>query len=206
MAAANGLDSGWVDNVDVYLSECFDAFLVPYSDLNSAGLIIRLQHALDKPSWILRTSHPAHYAHSTISEAHWRVNASAAKANGCQVFGPCGVGAKPDTTTSKRLLDRVKGGFEFFMDDADLREDAVSAAKIGLVFSWATRKYDLPDAKGGFGPLPWAADFNGWGRLLVEEHRPFDVIVAERFLDSARKRLRGRRRSNPRNRRHFSLG
>jgi hypothetical protein len=187
MAAANGLDESWMDTIDVYLSECFDAFFVRYADLNSGGIICRLHHGLGKPSWILRTSHPAHYAHTSISEAHWRVAAASAKSNGCKVFGPCGVGAKPDTTTSSRLLRNVELGYDLFMDDADLRECAVSAAKVGLVFSWATRKYDTPDSIGGFGPLNWAADFNGWARTLIEEHVPFDVIVAEsRFLDCAR--------------------
>lgn len=180
MAAANGLDEGWMDTIDVYLSECFDAFFVRYADLNSCGIICRLHHALGKPSWILRTSHPAHYAHTSITEAHWRIAAASAKSNGCKVFGPCGVGAKPDTTTSPRLLRNVKLGYDLFMEDADLREGAVSGAKVGLVFSWATRKYDTPDSISGFAPLDWAADLNGWARLLIEEHVPFDLIVAEK--------------------------
>lgn len=178
-SAANGLDAGWMDTIDVYLSECFDAFFVRYADLNSTGIICRLHHALGKPSWILRTSHPVHYAHWPITQAQWRVNASAAKANGCKVFGPCGVGARPDTTTATGLLRNVKGGYDFFMEDADLRDGAVSAARIGVVFSWATRKYDTPDIASLSDLSPWAADFNGWARLLIEEHLPFDVIVAE---------------------------
>jgi len=71
----------------------------------------------------------------------WQVSAASAKANGCNVLGPCCVGAYPDTTSSKRLLDTVRKGLAFFMEDADLHENASPAAKVALVFSWATRKY-----------------------------------------------------------------
>ena len=176
-SALNGLDEEWLKSLDVYVSECFDALLVPVSDLNSTSINVRWQHTAGKPSWILLNSTPLHYGHQPISEAEWQIYASACKANGCKVFGPCGVGAHPDTTTAKRLLANVKKGLDFYMEDADLDPGAVSAARIVLVFSWATRKYFEP----GVNPLQWTEELHGWARLLVEEHLPFDIITAERI-------------------------
>lgn len=171
--AIGGVSQDWLDSLDVFVSECFDAFLTPCTDLNSTSINVRWQHAIGKPSWVLRTSTPPHLAHWPISRAQWQLYAAACKANGCKVFGPCGVGARPDTTTSPRQLSRVKEAFELYMLDADLSEDAASAAKIGLVFSWATRKYYSDD-------LQWAEEFTGWARLLIEEHLPYDIVTAER--------------------------
>ncbi len=169
-----GQDEGWIPSLDVFLSECFDAFLVPGLDLNSTSIGVKFQHATGLPSWILRTAHPSQYAHTPLSEAQWKLYASACKANGCKVFGPCGVTANADTTTRKLTHDSIKNGFSFFMQDADLDENAVSDAKTAVVFSWATRRYTK-----GPEDMDWMGEFNGWGRLLMEEHVPFDVVIAE---------------------------
>jgi hypothetical protein len=66
-----------------------------------------------------------------------------------------------------------------FMQDADLAEGAISIAKVGLVFSWATRKY-FKD-----GAMNWSDEIGGWSRLLIEEHLPFDFIVAEKVASAA---------------------
>jgi hypothetical protein len=174
-----GQDAAWLDALDVFLSECFDRFLVPCSDLNSTSINLRWQHSVGKPAWIIPTQHPVHYAHWPISKALWEVFASACKANGCKAFGPCGVGARPDTTTSPRMLANVRHGFDFYMRDAELDENAVSAAKIALVFSWATRKYF------GAGDQRWLEEFSGWARLLIEEHLPYDIVTAERVAGGA---------------------
>ncbi|MFC1461926.1 hypothetical protein ACFLQR_05370, partial [Verrucomicrobiota bacterium] len=125
-------------SVDVFLSECFNVFQAPCSDLNSTSINVRWQNALGLPSWVLLTSTPVHYAHWPITKAQWLIHASACKANGCRVFGPCGVGARPDTTSSKYLLENVTSGLEFYMKDADLDLGAESDARIALLFSWAT--------------------------------------------------------------------
>ncbi len=174
LPAIDGVGEEWLEGLDVFLSECFDAFLSPHTDLNSTSLNIRWQHATGKPSWILRTSTPSHHGHWPISKTEWSLYASAAKANGCHVFGPCGVGAYPDTTTAASLLENVKYGFECFMEDSDLAEGARSAATVALVFSWATRKYE---SHGDC--LSWARELAGWSRLLMESHVPFDVVIAE---------------------------
>jgi hypothetical protein len=174
-----GQDEAWLDSLDVFLSECFDRFLVHGSDLNSTSINVRWQHAVGKPAWIIPTQHPIHYAHWPMTKAQWEIYASACKANGCKAFGPCGVGARPDTTTSPRMLTNVKHGFDFYMRDADLDDGAVSEAKIALVFSWATRKYS------GGGDQRWLDEFAGWARLLIEEHLPFDIVTAERIADAA---------------------
>jgi len=172
--AITGMDLGWMDDVDVFLSECFDAFNAPGSDLNATSVNVRLQHACSKPSWILRTSTPLHYGHFPITKAQWKIYAAASKTNGAHVFGPCGVGARPDTTSAKTLLDNVRTGLDFFMDDADLADGARSAARVGLVFSWATRRYRSPGAD-----RAWVEDFNGWARMLIESHVPFDIVSVE---------------------------
>jgi len=177
LSAQFGQTDAWLPALDVFTSECFDAFGTPGTDLNSPGINVRWQRAVGKPSWILRTSTPSRYAHWPITPAQWQVYAAACKANGCKVFGPCGVGARPDTTSARELLENVKGGFDFFMADADLDDGAEPAANIGLLFSWATRKYATP----GDREMQWTEELTGWARLLIEEHLPFEIVAAERL-------------------------
>jgi len=172
-----GFSEDWLPSLDVFVSEAFDAFLAHPTDMNTTGVIVRLQHAMSKPAWILRTSAQIHYAHWPISEAQWLIYAAACKANGCKAFGPCGIGAYPDTTSSAQMLSRVKKAFDFYMEDADLDEGAQSIAKIALAFSWATRKYF--DERPALGTVDWAEEFMGWARLLIEEHLPYDIVIAE---------------------------
>ncbi|HEY3378509.1 MAG TPA: beta-galactosidase trimerization domain-containing protein [Armatimonadota bacterium] len=171
-----GQTAAWLPALDVFTSECFDAFGTYGTDLNFASINVRWQRAVGKPPWILRTSTPIHYAHWPITSAQWTVYAAACKANGCKAFGPCGVGARPDTTSAQELLENVKGGFDVFMADADLDESAEPATNVGVLFSWATRQYTLPTE-----PMQWSDELNGWARLLIEEHVPFEFVTAERI-------------------------
>ncbi len=173
--AAWGVGREWLPSLDVFVSECFEIFGAPGTDLNSTSINVRWQHAIGKPSWMLRHFSPIHYAHWTITAAQWQLYAAACKANGGKVFGPCGVGAHPDTTRTQASLDAITDGLAFYMQDADLDVDAESAADIALVFSWATRKYDQADASG----MQWSEELNGWARLMIEEHLPWDFVVAE---------------------------
>lgn len=182
--AACGVDEGWLDSLDVYVSECFDAFQV--GDLNGASVNVRWQHAVGKPAWILRTSTSMFYLHWPLTDAQWAVYVAACKANGAKFFGPCGVGARADTTSSPKLLGRVTKAFDKFMEDADLDPGAKSAARIALVFSWATRRYFEAETN------RWFEEFYGWARLLIEEHLPYDVIVAENVGREGVKALSGK--------------
>ena len=175
--AIGGVGEGWLDSLDVWTSECFDAFQVPGSDLNTSSINVRWQHAIGKPSWMLRTSTSSHYSHWPIASAKWRVYTAACKANGVKAFGPCGIGARPDTTSAASLLANVKGAFDFVMEDADLDAGAVADSRIALVFSWATRKYF--DGARSISEPRWSQELNGWARLLIEEHLPFDIVTAE---------------------------
>lgn len=174
MPALRGMSEECLPSLDVFVSECFDVFGAPGTDLNSTSINVRWQHAIGKPSWILRHFSPIHYAHWTITPAQWQLYAAACKANGGKVFGPCGVGAHPDTTSTQAALEAITGGLDFYMQDADLDTGAESAARIALVFSWATRKYDQAG-------MQWSEELNGWARLMIEEHLPFDILVAERI-------------------------
>lgn len=176
-----GITQRWLPSLDAFLSECFDAFVSPLTDLNSASLNVRWQHAVGKPAWILRTSGQFQYAHWPLSRAQWELYAAACMANGCAAFGPCGIGARPDTTNAPGMLENTKHGFDFYMRDADLAAGAVSAARVALVFSWQTRQYTPP----GEDHMRWSAELVGWGRLLIEEHVPFDIVVAEGVADPA---------------------
>jgi hypothetical protein len=167
-----GFDENWLPNLDLYVSEIF-------SDLNAAGLTMRWHQAIGKPSCELVTSTSPLHAHLSVPRTTWQASAASAKANGCNVLGPCGVGAYPDTTSSKRLLATVKEGLDFFMEDADLHEGAVPAAKVGLVFSWATRKYFRA------GRMDWSQELDGWSRVLIEEHLPYELVVAEQVKSDA---------------------
>jgi hypothetical protein len=161
-----GFDKGWLPHLDLYVSEIF-------YDLHASDLTMRWHRAIGKPSCELLTSSSPKHAHLSVPFTSWQVSAASAKANGCNVLGPCCQGAYPDTTSSKRLLETVGKGLEFFMEDADLAAGATPAAKVALVFSWATRKYFRE------GRMDWSQELDGWSRVLVEEHIPFELVVAE---------------------------
>lgn len=161
-----GFDRNLLPHLDLYLSEIF-------YDLHASDLTMRWHRAIGMPSCELLTSTSPGHAHLSVPFAAWQVSAASAKANGCNILGPCGVGAYPDTTSSKRLLDTVRRGLDFFMEDADLHDDATPDAKVALVFSWATRKYFRE------GRMDWSQELDGWSRVLIEEHIPFEVLVAE---------------------------
>jgi hypothetical protein len=173
--AVRGNERSWLGSLDVAVSECFEAFRAPLTDLNTTSLIARWHRAIGKPSWILRTGHPMYYSHWPISKTQWEISAAACKANGVAVFGPCGVGARPDTTSARSLLEHARHGLEFFLQDSDLADSAFPDSQVALGWSWRTRRAAAPgqDAKA------WAAEFAGWSRLLIEEHVPFDVLVID---------------------------
>lgn len=161
-----GFDRNLVPHLDPYVSEIF-------YDLHAADLTMRWHRAIGKPSCMLVTGTSPYHAHLSIPLQAWQVSAACAKANGCNILGPCGVGAYPDTTSSKRLLNTVRQGLDFFMEDADLHDNAKPAAQVAIVFSWATRKYFRE------GRLDWSQELDGWSRVLIEEHIPFEIVVAE---------------------------
>ena len=161
-----GFDKNLLPHLDPYVSEIF-------YDLHAADITMRWHQAIGKPSCMLITGTSPYHAHLSIPLQAWQVSAACAKANGCSVLGPCGVGAFPDTTSSKRLLTTVRQGLDFFMEDADLHDGAHPKAEVALVFSWATRKYFRE------GRLDWSQELDGWSRVLIEEHIPFEIVVAE---------------------------
>lgn len=161
-----GFDKNLLPHLDLYLSEIF-------YDLHASDLTMRWHRAIGKPSCELLTSTSPYHGHLSVPLAAWQVSAASAKANGCNILGPCGVGAHPDTTSSKKLLANVRQGLDFFMEDADLHDGAAPDAKVALVFSWATRKYFRE------GRMDWSQELDGWSRVLIEEHIPFEVVVAE---------------------------
>ncbi|MDQ1256392.1 MAG: hypothetical protein QG656_988 [Candidatus Hydrogenedentes bacterium] len=167
-----GFDENWLPHLDLYVSEIF-------FDLHASDLTMRWHRAIGKPSCELLTSSSPDHAHLSVPFTAWQVSAASAKANGCDVLGPCCVGAYPDTTSPKRLLETVRKGLDFFMEDADLHADASPAAKVALVFSWATRKYFRE------GRMDWSQELDGWSRVLIEEHLPFEIVVAEQVASAA---------------------
>jgi hypothetical protein len=171
MSPIYGFDRDLVPSLDLYVSEIF-------SNLQQSDLTMRWHRAIGKPSCELLTSASPYHAHLSVPLESWQVSAATAKANGCNVLGPCGVGAYPDTTSSKRLLDTVRKGLDSFMEDADLHAEAAPAAKVALVFSWATRKYFRE------GRMDWSQELDGWSRVLIEEHIPFELVVAEQVASA----------------------
>lgn len=161
-----GFHSNLVPHLDPYVSEIF-------YDLHAADITMRWHRAIGKPSCMLVTSTSPAHAHLSIPLQAWQVSAACAKANGCSILGPCGVDAYPDTTSSKRLLNTVRQGLDFFMEDADLHDGARPKAEVALAFSWATRKYFRE------GRLDWSQELDGWSRVLIEEHIPFEIVVTE---------------------------
>lgn len=177
-----GFSEEWLPHLDVMVSEAFDAFLCHPTDLNATSIAVRLARGMGIPPWILRTSAQIHHAHWPISAAQWRLYAAACKANGCRAFGPCGIGAYPDTTTARRMLAHVKVGFDAYMEDADLDEGARPVARVALVFSWATRRYFGSGRANG--SVAWCEEFMGWARVLMEEHLPYEIVVVERITSA----------------------
>ncbi len=167
-----GFDEKWLPHLDLYVSEIF-------FDLHASDLTMRWHQAIGKPSCELLTSSSPDHAHLSVPFTAWQISAASAKANGCDVLGPCCVGAYPDTTSPKRLLETVRRGLDFFMEDADLHPNSAPDAKVALVFSWATRKYFRD------GRMDWSQELDGWSRVLIEEHVPFEIVVAENVASAA---------------------
>lgn len=156
--------------------EAQDALLLEGSwNMESPGLLNRAHRAYGKPTWQLLSSSVLRHSHLSQPLSMWRLNVASARANGAQLFGPCGVGAYPDTTTPKELLANTKIAFDEFMQDSDLGPTGKSIAKVGLVFSWRTRKYYKA------GEFDWAQELLGWFRVLLDEHIPFDIVIAEKI-------------------------
>jgi hypothetical protein len=173
--AVRGNGRSWLASLDAVVSECFDAFLAPHTDLNTPSMLARWHEAVGKPSWILRTGHPMYYAHWPITRAQWEMAAAACIANNVHVFGPCGIGSRSDTTSAPSLLDHSRHGMAFFAADRDLAESSVSDARVAIGWSWATREA----ACAGDDSTRWVAELVGWGRLLIEEHIPFDLVIID---------------------------
>lgn len=167
-----GFDENWLPYLDLYVSEIF-------YNLHASDVMMRWHRAVGKPSCELLTSSSPNHAHLSVPFTAWQVSAASAKANGCNVLGPCCVGAYPDTSSSKRLLETVGKGLDFFMEDADLHDGAKPDARVALVFSWATRKYFRE------GRMDWSQELDGWSRVLIEEHIPFELVVAEQTASAA---------------------
>jgi len=167
LPAIYGFDENWLPYLDLYVSEIFFS-------LHAPAVMMRWHRAVGKPSCELLTSSSPNHAHLSVPLTAWKVSAASAKANGCNVLGPCCVGAYPDTTSSKRLLDTVRKGLDAFMEDADLHDNAVPDARVALVFSWATRKYFRE------GRTDWSQELDGWSRVLQEEHVPYELMIAEK--------------------------
>ena len=165
VAAAGGAGEQWMPNIDICLLEGF-------FNLDLTTLVMRAAAATGKPIWQLLTANWPNYGHLSAPKAWWRATAATCKANGAAMLGPCGNVTFPDTTTSKEVLDNVTDAFHEFMRDADLHP-SISQAKIGLVFAWANRRYFRSGAQDG------QQELLGWSRVLLQEHRPYDVIIAE---------------------------
>jgi len=176
--AITGVSEKWLPHLDVFISECFDVFEAKCADMNTTSVTVKIHRAVRKPSLILLTSTPLSFGHSPVSKAKFLMYASAAKVNGCQIFGPCGIGARQDTTTDKRLLKILKDTFSFYNKGSVEFNNLRSAAKVGVVFSFPTKTYYEP----GLNPTRYIAEFMGWCRVLIEKHIPFNIEIAE-FLD-----------------------
>lgn len=170
--AAGGAGEDWVPSLDILLLEGFGS-------LDLITMTLRACASLGKPMWQLMTSTWPTYAHLSVPPAWWRATAATCKANGAELLGPCGIGAWPDTTTSKQIYRSVKAGFDEFRRDSDLTEGSTSASKIALMLSWNCRKY-FPD-----GGQEWSQEMLGWSRLLLREHFPFDIAIAEQIRSSS---------------------
>lgn len=166
-----GVGAQWLPHVGVYFSEC--TFEGPFCDTNTfESLLVKHHKATGKPSSVVLTSTAPGFDHSPISKAKALVSAAVAKANGCEVFGLCGVGARQDTTSDKTLLKLAKETFAFWRQCPDLSA-YTSVASVAVLFSWRDYAYYEPSLN------QYPAEFMGWCRRLFEEHIPFNVEIAE---------------------------
>jgi len=171
-----GYGKDWLPHVDIYVSEIF-------YNLHASTLMMRWHNAVGKPSCELLTSTSPMHAHLSVPESAWQISAATARANGCDLLGPCCVGAYPDTTSAKRLLETAGSGLNLFMEHADLHDGAVPDAKVALVFSWATRQYFKE------GQMNWSEEIDGWSQALMAEHVPFEFLIAESTTPEALRRF-----------------
>ncbi|MCC6581176.1 MAG: hypothetical protein IT440_12125 [Phycisphaeraceae bacterium] len=157
---------GWRNELNPYITEVYRY---------NANLEIKLHHAMKRTSCALITSTADAYSHVPIGPVEFQHFAATAKGNAGRILGVCGIGAYPDTTTSRRLLDNVRQTFAFYKRDAEFCRGAQPAGEVALVYSYDTRRHDLRDQ-----PIQsHNFEFFGLSRVLQEAHIPWNALIAE---------------------------
>ena len=156
----------WRKRLDPYVTEVYKFH---------ASVGAKLNNAMKRTSCLLITSTYENFSHAPVSPVEFMHYAASAKGNGGRILGVCGVGAYPDTTTSRRLLENVRKTFEFYKKDKEFYQGANPVGEVGLVYSYETRIHDMknfPVQKHNF-------EFFGITRVLQETHIPWNAVIAE---------------------------
>lgn len=155
----------WRERLDPYVTEVYNY---------SVSLQVKLHQAMKRASCALITSTSAGaFAHTPIALTEFLHYAASGLGNGGRILGVCGVGAYPDTTTSRRLLENVRKTFAFYKRHAWFCKGAELAGEAAIVSSYDTRRQELGAVSNQLFEL------FGMSRLLHETHIPFNFLIPE---------------------------
>ncbi|MDP2989036.1 MAG: beta-galactosidase trimerization domain-containing protein, partial [Kiritimatiellota bacterium] len=140
----------------------------------NVSLHVKLHHAMKRVSCALITSTAPDFAHTPLSLAEYKHYAASVKANSGRILGFCGLGAYPDTTSSRRLLANVRQAFDFYKRNSGLGRQAMPAGEAAIVYSYETRRRNMAEAARAH-----TLECFGMSRLLQECHIPWDFLIPE---------------------------
>lgn len=174
ISAQAGPNLGWLENVDITLSESYFRIMRDVCDIDNASIMTKFLRALGKPHWTIVTHDHPGFAFTSLAREEFLLDAAMVIANGGQGFGPCGVGAHLDSSYPRKGLDTVNEAFHYYDRFKKYLEGVQSSAKVGILYSFNTRDYVERGA-----PLKYRFEFLGFARLLFQKHIPFDIVVSE---------------------------
>ena len=174
----HGPNLGWMQYIDAHISEAWFRIDQTTADINSTSIVVKMHRALGKPSWVLVTQDNPRLWHNPLAKEEFLIHAASCSANGGGFFGPCGVGAYPDSRTSKRGLATVAEVFRYYRRLREYMEDVEPVRHVAIAYSFNTRDYYERED-----PKRYRYEFLGLCRAFMESHIPFNLIIPELIKD-----------------------
>jgi len=142
-------------------------------DIDNASIMTKFLQALGKPNWMVITHDHPGLAFTSLAREELLLDNAMVIANGAKGIGPCGVGAHLDSSYPRKGLDTVNEVFAYYDRFKEYIEGAQSAARVAVLYSFATRDYLNRNKQ------EYLFELMGFTRLLFLQHIPFDIVVCE---------------------------
>ena len=170
------VNPAWWNHLDVYVTEAWLRLVQGYADAHSTTLVCKWLRALGKPGMVLITGQHPGFSHAPLAEAEYEMHAASALSNGRPILGSCGQGAYPSTASSQEAVRTMGRVFADYAQRAG-HEARETVQQIAVLWSEATRNFYQP----GDDTMLYRAEFLGFCRSLIENHRIFDILLPERI-------------------------